>query len=129
MTVTIIALISAAVAITFGSTTKKARDSRRAADLEKIRVALEMYKQANGTYPTVSGTSPSGLSPTYIQAVPSDPKGPTYYYLYAQRNGGYGYSVQAYMEDGSNGNCDGASTPPCNLACGPTVCNYEVINP
>ena len=49
---------------------KFSRDSRRQADGEIIRSALELYRNELGRYPV--GTS--GLKPNYIAAVPVDPK-------------------------------------------------------
>ena len=63
---------------------QKGRDGRRQTDLEAIRSALEIYRSDNGTYPP--GSPPagvSGLSPTYMTTVPTDPKTPTLQYPYA----------------------------------------------
>ncbi len=61
----------------------RARDSQRASDLAKIKVALENYFADNRVYP-YSSASESGyvpistfslsLSPAYINNLPSDPK-------------------------------------------------------
>lgn len=62
---------------------QKARDSRRKADLQQIRSALELYRSDNGSYPPSgwvysTSTSPggwiTGLTPDYMTTVPKDPK-------------------------------------------------------
>lgn len=87
----VIAIISILIGIgvnTFTIAQKKARDVRRKADLRSIQVALELYKQDKGSYPTggctnyycyTSSTTSnyiSGLEPDYIPKLPTDPKTP-----------------------------------------------------
>jgi len=90
--VTIIGLLAAVGVVSYGSLLKGSRESRRKADLEQIRAALEIYKSANGAYPTTAGawwgpctgagshtdTGASGyvpnLAPTYMNRLPHDPK-------------------------------------------------------
>ena len=103
--ITIIALISVAGMVSYSGTNKKSRDARRVADLEKMRIALEMIRQVGTTYPASAGS----LAPNYIQALPIDPKSGDSY-SYQQTNGGYGYSIGATLE---------GSTDP----------NYRVYNP
>ncbi len=72
---------------------QRARDSRRKADLQQIRSALELYRSDFGTYPTtdwvystaVGNSWIPGLSPDYLKTVPKDPK-----------NIGSNYSGQVY---------------------------------
>ncbi len=59
---------------------KKARDTKRKADLQQIRSALELYRSDNGAYPVTDwvnsqgGTSwIPGLAPTYVKTMPKDP--------------------------------------------------------
>lgn len=78
----LLAMISAAVVSVIGSGPKKyARDSRKKADLESIRSALEMYRNDRGYYPsTASCAGGSCLATTYIQTVPTPPGGGSYVY-------------------------------------------------
>lgn len=114
--VTIVAVLSLVGIVNYSSANKKSRDARRISDLEKMRMALEMIRQVGTTYPA----SISALAPTYIQTVPTEPKGGTWgSYLYAQLNSGYGYQLTARMEDlGST-----------NGSYGSGVYNYRVYNP
>ena len=57
---------------------QKTRDSQRIADIAKMRTALELYFSDHRSYPTTSNwvaiASLTGLSPDYINALPTDPK-------------------------------------------------------
>lgn len=93
VTVTIIAVLTVVGVVSYSGTNKKARDNRRMADLEKIRVALELYRQATGsTYPV----DEDSLVPTYLQAFPVDPKGNNYTYL---RLSDYKYTITTTLEE------------------------------
>lgn len=97
VSVTIIAVLLAIGVASYASVNRNARDAKRKSDLEQIRAALEQYRADNGSYPatgwqlSTSGSSwLTGLVPTYMDAVPVDPKntgaGPTtnpYGYVYA----------------------------------------------
>jgi general secretion pathway protein G len=119
---TIIAVITVLAVVSFSGTNKKARDARRISDLEKLRVALEMAKQVGSTYPVASGGLPTGLVPSYIQALPDDPKSFSYFY---NRDTNYHYYLYAQMEDVSSTNTICASYPS---SCG-GLCNYCVSSP
>ncbi len=93
--ITIIAVITALAVVNFGGTNKKARDSRRTADLEKIRIALEQAKQIGSTYPP---NLPWLVTNNYLQSQPTDPKtGSAYGYRRLSANN-YTYEVCAVME-------------------------------
>lgn len=114
--ITIIAVITALAVVNFGGTNKRARDSRRMADLEKIRIALESYRQQSSTnvYPTSIGVLVTG---NFLQAQPTDPKtGANYGY---RRITNYTYEVCALLE--------GTGVAPSSMCSGSY--NYRVINP
>ena len=113
---TIVMVISVVGMVTFTGTNKKARDSKRMADLEKVRISLELYKQENSVYPTSSGL----LVTNYLQEWPVDPKG--YNYVYT-RVTSYTYTLDAYLESGGTSvgtSCGGSPA---------VTCNYRVRNP
>lgn len=56
ITITIMSLLGAVAFTSYGALSKSARDSKRKSDLEQMRGALEIYKSANGTYPTTSSS-------------------------------------------------------------------------
>jgi len=114
--VAIIAVLSMAAIISYGPIQKKSRDSRRVADLEKIKMALEMARQIGTTYPATDSVQ-TVLVPNFMQTYPTDPK-PVLPYLYTQVTP-YTFTIYAKMEDAGSTNC-------------PTTCgsyNYRVTNP
>ena len=117
VSITIIGILTVIAVINFGGTNKKARDGRRMADLEKIRVALEINRQEKGTYPAaLSALTTDG----YLQAIPFDPKA-GFTYLYDPISN-YSYSLSAQMEN------SGSTNVPSFVGCG-GVCNYKVLSP
>ena len=114
VTVSIIAVLTAVAVVSFGGVNKKARDSRRIADLEKVRIALESYKQINSAYPASLSTLTTPV--VYLQTIPTDPKDKSAYYSQLTN---YTYTLGAKMEDlGST-----------NIASFGGGFNYSVINP
>lgn len=70
--IAIIGILSSVVLASLNSARQKGRDARRISDVKQIQLALELYYDANGTYPTgVYGTTLT--TPGYISAVPTDP--------------------------------------------------------
>lgn len=95
--VTIIAVISGVAVATYTTTNRKARDSRRRADLEQVRSALELCRSEAGQYPATvySTVTPNGSGQTlvcddgqtYLDPLPVDPYSSgaysaSYYYTY-----------------------------------------------
>lgn len=122
--ITIIAVITAIVTVNFGGINKKSRDGKRQADLERIRMALEVMRQVNGTYPVATGTSPSGISPEYLNGYPGGPLEDSYVYI--RDATGYAYTLDAWMEvlppTGSYGSCG-------TVRGAAVTCNYRVTQP
>lgn len=128
---TIVSVLATIGVVSYQVTGRQSRDARRRADLEQIRVALEMIRADCDTYPT---TDPPWGNPwsypcapfnnTYMEEVPQDPKDPDYVYKYTSATGDI-YSLCAYLENGPSqattcGNCDSE---------GSVACNYEITNP
>lgn len=114
--ITITMVVTMVGVVSFVSASKRSRDSRRMADVEKMRVALEMYRQENSIYPV----DPASLAPKYIQVYSNKgPKGGSDIYLYNRTVGtSYAYTIDAVMEDAgsTNGSYTGGY-------------NYRVTNP
>lgn len=76
--ITIIGIIFAAAAVSFGAITIRSRDARRRSDLELIRQALEMCRSVVGYYPdeiySDTGVTCSVDGPTTLAKVPNDPR-------------------------------------------------------
>lgn len=127
VTATIISLLTTIGIVGYQVTGKQSRDAKRKADLEQIRVALEMIREDCDSYP---GTAPpwgsrwevtcKEVTNAYMEEVPQDPKAPTFIYVYS--SGGVTYSLCAYLENSSGdvgcGGCGGGQN-----------CNYKVTNP
>lgn len=123
VTISIIAVLTAVAVVSFGGMTKKARDSRRMADLEKIRIALEAAKQVGTTYPT---DLDSLVSSGFLQQIPVDPKA-SGAYTYT-RVTEYTYRICTYVEEGSSMSSDvvGCSGMPSGVG---FTGYYKVVNP
>ena len=74
VSISIIAVMTAVAVVSFGGLNKKARDQRRISDVEKIRVALESYKQINNYYPPESTVQSLLISGGFLDKWPTDPK-------------------------------------------------------
>lgn len=125
----VVALIASMVIVSVSRARGKSRDTKRVANLDAIRGALELYKDAQGTYPATTTTScwidsmnsnpctidwsalQTALQP-YIQVLPSDPKtGQKYYYEATASN----YKIMAILENETDTmNNDGSTGTSCN---------------
>lgn len=103
--IAIIGLLSSIVFASLNNARAKARDTRRLSDLKQIRLALELYYDSTGSYPSYQGACPGGwatASPSevvcwndlttklkpYLSSLPTEPLGNTYsQYHYRSQNG------------------------------------------
>ncbi|OGG59086.1 hypothetical protein A3C89_01605 [Candidatus Kaiserbacteria bacterium RIFCSPHIGHO2_02_FULL_50_50] len=102
--ITIIGILTAGATVAFSNARSRARDAQRYAVLAQIELALETYRQVNGSYPDSGGdwvsscTLPTGyitgLAPTFLVKLPLDPVSVT-----GCRNGNEGYR---YKSDGTD---------------------------
>lgn len=103
--ITIIAVLTSAALVSFRTTNRNARDSKRKADLEQIRSGLEICRVETGTYPggVTEGGSISCGGQVYLNLVPSDPRTgqPGYGYTYAYDALNNTYSLCATTMEGS----------------------------
>ena len=80
VSVTIVAVMMSVAAVSYLSVNQRSRDSKRRADLETIRSALEICRANTGTYPasiTTSITCSDGA--VTLTATPVDPKDSSVY--------------------------------------------------
>lgn len=70
--IAIIGILSSVVLASLNSARQKGRDARRVADIKQLQLALELYYDANGRYPTAV-SSTTLVTPGYIATIPSDP--------------------------------------------------------
>lgn len=90
--IAIIGILSSVVLASLSTARAKSRDARRVSDLGQIQLALELYFDANSSYPYNAGGLQSwtsaavpaagvgSTSPSYIPKIPSDPTAGTNYY-------------------------------------------------
>jgi len=109
--ISIIGILLAVGAVSYQKSVKLSRDSKRKADLEQLRQALETYRSEVGSYPATASWSTSLTGGDYIASIPSDPKSGSYTYT---KGAGATYTLCASLELG---------TPPSG------VCNYSVHEP
>ncbi len=116
--IAIIGVLISVLTSSFLTTQKQTRDSRRKADIEQIRQGLETYRSENGSYPALL----SGLSPDYINALPTDPAAAGIYAYSLDTSTTYSLCAGLEITPSSPDNC-GA------LDCGTTACNYLTEHP
>jgi len=104
--VTIIAVLTAVAVVSYTSTNKKARDTKRKADLQEIRSALEIVRTECGAYPSGDLYSLGVVCDTteYITAarMPHDPKDAS---NYTYSSNGTTYSLCADMIENEDSYC------------------------
>ena len=116
--ITIMIVITSLGVVSFAGVNKRSRDSRRVADLKKVSIALEIYRQENGYYPASVGA----LVSDYMEEVPADPKSSSGYDFDLGIGSSYSYILYAHMEDAGStmgtygGSCGGG-------------CNYMTVSP
>jgi len=121
--VTMMMVIIAAAVGSYSAANKKNRDNKRLADLDRIRMALEMYRQndTTGAYPANEGLLVSG---DFLDTWPNDPLSSSRQYVY-QRLTAYTYQLGAWTETGIT---NGTAFGDCDTV-GSVQCNYVVTNP
>jgi general secretion pathway protein G len=78
----IIGLLSTVVLASLTTARKKGRDTKRISDVKQLQIALELYYDNNGNYPTAINTA-NLVTPGYIATVSTDPS----------TNAGYSYAA------------------------------------
>lgn len=127
--ISIISLLSSVVLTSVNSARAKARDARRRADVNQVKLALELYYDANNKYPSQGGANVGDywstvltpyLVPTYLPQMPQDPRGEGYHiyqYVHSPDANGYGIWVRfediGYCRTGVNMNSGWWGAPAC----------------
>lgn len=106
--ITILVLLSSVAIVSFSGSLKSSRNSKRRADLEMTRAALEMYRTVNKAYPLDSGSTEPVKFATlvttlksggYLSSSPSDPMaGQDANFVYYYGSTTTQYQVCAYLE-------------------------------
>lgn len=95
--IAIIGILSSVVLASLNSARQKGRDGRRVADVKQLQLALELYYDANGSYPAAL-TEANLVTPGYISVIAEDPDGSSGVYPYDQVNSGSTYYLGANLE-------------------------------
>lgn len=99
--IAIIGVLATLIMVTLDNTKSTARNTRRLADIKQLQLALKLYYNDNGFYPTTvtPGTSLSRNGVNYMLRVPANPKPwndgtcPSSDYQYKQLENGQRYSI------------------------------------
>jgi general secretion pathway protein G len=119
--ITIMAIIIGLAAVNYQKTVQLGRDSKRKADIEQIRQALETYRSEYSSYPANLSIL---VSTGFIGELPADPKGGSYLYL-PSGSPSINYSICAYLEIPPS-----TTSAPCNTqSCTLGTCNYQKASP
>ncbi|MEK7464101.1 MAG: prepilin-type N-terminal cleavage/methylation domain-containing protein [Patescibacteria group bacterium] len=99
--ISIIGLLSSVVFASVSVAKAKGRDAKRISDIRQIKIAMELYKDSTGYYPT---NLTNDLVPTYIKSIAQDiPSGgacrPHYCYAYWPSLQPTSYHIGAQMEN------------------------------
>ncbi len=118
---------------------QSARDSKRKADLENIRAAVEQYRSDNNSYPasltfnpncTPNGSFLPSPGNIYMNPLPSDPRCQSYFYYYSSLPPGCAgtslnvcndYTLGTFLEKTPPSTCKVSGTQ-CQKGSG--ACNY-----
>lgn len=140
--ISIIGILSALLMSNFIGVRQRARDAQRKSDLRQIQSALELYRSDVGSYPASTATSTTGDTLTtqncptpgslayngtvYMQKIPCDPNGTSYYHggNYSYYSNGTTYSMSACLENTSD-----TSGSTLNVSSCPTKWGYVLTNP
>lgn len=132
----IIGVLATLLTANFLGVRQRGRDSQRKSDLRQMQSALELYRSDQGSYPSAnqgntlgncnnqtSLKSPDCTTSTYLQKIPKDPSGSSYYYT----STGTSYTVTACLENPNDPDKDSVNlNPPCD---GVNVFSFTVGTP
>ena len=118
--ISIIGVLATLLMANFIGIRQRARDAQRKADLRQIQSALEIYRSDQGAYPTTipncssSIKSPDCNTSVYIQTVPSDPMGSSYYNngAYYFQSNGTTYTLGVCLENASDNDTKDTNSSP-----------------
>lgn len=105
--ITVIAILATIAVASFTRVQKQARDTKRKAEMKGMQTALQAYFTEKTAYPiqataAIASTALASLTPTYMAAVPTAPKGfsgtPNVDYTYISDTDGYRYAICAGLE-------------------------------
>lgn len=127
--IAIIGILSSVVLASLNSARQKGRDARRIADIKQLQLALELYYDANGSYPATVATS-TLVSNGYIAAIPSDPStGSAYSYAGLGSSSCTSYHLGATLEQTSHTSLAGDNDAAAGTACTGSGADFAGTDP
>lgn len=112
--IAIIGLLATLAIVSLTTAQRKARDTKRIADIKQLQNAVELYYSENAAYPIAAAATNNtwtlfGASiASYITNVPIDPENSgTDVYVYGSNSAGTQYVIGATLEDASHDALDG----------------------
>ncbi len=100
VSVTIVAVMMAVAAVSYANVNQRSRDSKRRADLETIRSALEICRANTGTYPaSITDSVTCSDNAITLTATPVDPKSSSVYTYSRPTTTTYTLSAQLELPD------------------------------
>ncbi len=101
--IAIIGILSSVVLASLNDARMKSRDAKRIADLKQLQLALELFFDGTGAYPSYVQYSTSGagnLTPQYMSTLPKDPTA-NLIYTYVGLAGASGTTCTSYHIGGA----------------------------
>ncbi len=146
VTVSIIILISSIVIFSIADSRRKGRDSKRVSDISQIQIALENYKQIEGSYPEELIPGQALIGPNskavFISKIPKSPsyynfncpnKNYSYYYDFENNNYEISFCIESNVDNYLAGSkcavSGGILSTPCSNFClnNPDECSWQGV--
>lgn len=124
--IAIIGILSSVVLASLNSARSKGRDASRVTDIKQMQLAMELYYDSCGEYPssldvTTSATGCSSTLGDFMNTIPTDPQDSTVDYGYTVTSDGQDYVMQAELENAGHtaleGDADTPSVTPSGFSC------------
>jgi len=123
--IAIIGILSSVVLASLNSARLKSRDARRISDIAQIKIALEVYFDANDSaYPTDLADL---ITPGYLPVVPTDPVTGSAYQYAALGSGASctDYHIGATLEEATNQALDSDIDATAGTACTGSAADFD----
>ncbi|HRZ10852.1 MAG TPA: type II secretion system protein GspG [Kiritimatiellia bacterium] len=100
LVVVIIGMLATIVTVSIPKHMRKARESKAAADIQSIGIAIQSYYMEEGKYPGSLDLLTSGDDPYLDKGIPKDPWGNAYTYSYPGAHKPFKFDLASMGEDG-----------------------------
>ncbi|MBP7828944.1 MAG: type II secretion system major pseudopilin GspG [Kiritimatiellae bacterium] len=100
LVVVIIGMLATIVSVSIPRHLKSARQSKAAADIQAIGIAVQSYYMEEGKYPSSLDALTSGDDPYLEKGIPKDPWGNPYQYAFPGSHKPFRFDLSSTGEDG-----------------------------